>query len=223
MRTAAAPETAATVRSVAPLDTHAFLATPPPVDSPEARAELERVRTIQQTSSPERRAQAAVDSDIDVWKAFAAPLGIAADDTDLLRQAGALAALVRASVLAAGSAKLKFTRPRPFVTDPTLAICVPTQRLAIAQSYSYPSGHATLGWTVALLLAEMAPERAEAILLRGREFGDSRVICGVHYPSDVEAGRLAAAGLVARLHADPAFAAAFATARSALHAAQANP
>ena len=35
--------------------------------------------------------------------------------------------------------------------------------------------------------------------------GESRVICGYHFQSDVDAGRLTAAGAVARLHADPGF------------------
>jgi acid phosphatase (class A) len=55
------------------------------------------------------------------------------------------------------------------------------------------------------VLAELAPSRADAILQRGRDFGDSRVICGYHYPSDIEAGRTIAAGVIARLHADASF------------------
>jgi acid phosphatase (class A) len=70
-------------------------------------------------------------------------------------------------------------------------------------------------WTApqALILAELRPEHASAILVRGREFGDSRAICGVHYMSDVEAGRLYAAAVVARLHADPQFQADLAASR----------
>ena len=82
----------------------------------------------------------------------------------------------------------------------------------LAASGSYPSGHAALGWAWALVLTEMAPERADAILARGMAYGESRVICGVHYSSDVEAGRLVGAVLVARLKADPAFQADFAVA-----------
>jgi len=70
---------------------------------------------------------------------------------------------------------------------------------------SYPTGHGGAGWAWALVLAELAPARADAILQRGRDFGESRVICGYHFPSDIEAARLIAAGAVARLHADPAF------------------
>ncbi len=70
---------------------------------------------------------------------------------------------------------------------------------------SYPSGHATIGTLWAGILTEILPERAPGILKRGYEFGESRVVCGFHYPSDVQAGRVAATGLLLRLHADKAF------------------
>jgi len=95
-------------------------------------------------------------------------------------------------------------RHRPFVEYPQLPRCEITFA-GLAESGSYPSGHATLGWLWGSLLAEIAPQYADALLARGIAFGDSRVVCGFHYPSDVVAGRLAAAALLARLHADPAF------------------
>ena len=70
---------------------------------------------------------------------------------------------------------------------------------------SYPSGHSTRGWGVALLLSEINPERAETILKRGMEYGQSRVICGYHWQTDVDAGRLLASALMARLHTNPEF------------------
>jgi acid phosphatase (class A) len=54
-------------------------------------------------------------------------------------------------------------------------------------------------------MAELVPSRADAILERGRDFGDSRVLCGYHYPSDIEAGRAIASGVIARLHGDAGF------------------
>jgi acid phosphatase (class A) len=56
-----------------------------------------------------------------------------------------------------------------------------------------------------LILSEIAPERADPILARGRAYGESRIICNVHWYSDVVAGRFMGAAVVARLHADPAF------------------
>jgi acid phosphatase (class A) len=202
---AAAPAVATgQARGGPPIDARVFLATPPAAGSTEAASDLARVHTIQRLATPERRGLAVADAELEPWKAFAAPLGRELDP-GRLPVASRLMSRVRTDVLAAGVAKNKYARPRPFVADATLDMCLPGDRLRLEASYSYPSGHATYGWTVALLLAEMLPERAEAILLRGRDYGDSRVVCGVHYPSDVEAGRLVASGLVAKIHADPAF------------------
>jgi acid phosphatase (class A) len=105
---------------------------------------------------------------------------------------------------AIGVAKSRFARPRPFVADAILATCVaPTDRLRT--DGSYPSGHAAFGWAWALVVAELVPSRADAILARGREYGDSRVVCGLHFPSDVSAGRVIAAATIAHLHSSPAF------------------
>lgn len=94
-------------------------------------------------------------------------------------------------------------RHRPFVDFPGAKTCEAPQSLA--QNGSYPSGHAFFGWMWANVLAEVAPSRADALFKRGLEFGDSRVICGFHYPSDVQSGRLAAAQLLTWLHTDKSF------------------
>ena len=116
------------------------------------------------------------------------------------------------------SAKKRFDRRRPFVTHGG-AICVPAESW-LAPSGSYPSGHAAASWGWALILAQLAPDRAAPILARGTAFGDSRVICGVHYPSDVEAGRQTGAALVATLQARPDFRADLERARAELAAAR---
>jgi len=79
---------------------------------------------------------------------------------------------------------------------------------------SYPSGHTSLGWTTALILAQMAPEQQDTILRRGWEYGESRVIVGAHWQSDVDAARLAASTCVARLQASPEFRSDMAAART---------
>jgi acid phosphatase (class A) len=84
-------------------------------------------------------------------------------------------------------------------------ICTPEEEEKLRKDGSYPSGHTAIGWAWALILTEIAPERADAILARGRAFGESRVVCNVHWHSDVVAGRFMGAAAVARLHADPGF------------------
>jgi acid phosphatase (class A) len=93
-------------------------------------------------------------------------------------------------------------RQRPFQIDDG-AVCQPKPQLA--KSFDYPSGQATLGWTIGLILAELAPDRATDIDLRARAYADSRVVCGAHNYSAIEAGAMNAAIVVAALHASPAF------------------
>lgn len=102
------------------------------------------------------------------------------------------------------AAKNSYQRVRPFVVnrEPT---CTPEEEEHLMKDGSYPSGHTAIGWAWALVLTEIAPDRADAILARGRAFGESRTICNVHWHSDVLAGRFMGAATVARLHADPAF------------------
>ena len=70
---------------------------------------------------------------------------------------------------------------------------------------SFPSGHTNLGWSMALVMAEVAPEQQNEILRRGYQYGYNRLIAGYHWASDIEASRLLASALVARLHADLPF------------------
>ena len=102
--------------------------------------------------------------------------------------------------------KNHYARPRPYTAaDATTApVCV-AKSDALTRNGSYPSGHASVSWTWGLILAELAPDRATQILARARAIGDSRVVCGVHYLSDIEAGRTTGASLVATLHGDAAF------------------
>jgi acid phosphatase (class A) len=108
-----------------------------------------------------------------------------------------------------------------FAAKPIYARARPYQRLRLAHvcgrdgpsepdpdtshRTSYPSGHSAYGWTAALVLARVAPDRAAAILQRGLDYGESRVICGMHFPSDVAAGELVATAVVAHLDRLPEF------------------
>lgn len=113
--------------------------------------------------------------------------------------------------------KVHYRRLRPFVGNEA-PICVQRSQ-ALADSFSYPSGHATQGWAYALILAALVPEKATPILVRGRAYGESRIVCGVHWLSDVVAGRLTGTAVFAALMGDPTFRADLEKARTELRAA----
>ena len=101
-------------------------------------------------------------------------------------------------------AKEEYMRTRPFVyyDQPTL---VPEQEESHRTNGSYPSGHTVLGWTMALLLSDINPAVADQLLARGYEYGQSRVIAGYHWQSDVDAGRLGGSVLYAKLQGNECF------------------
>src|SRR5262249_7269104 len=111
-------------------------------------------------------------------------------------------------------------RLRPLVGNDA-PICV-ARDPQLGTSYSYPSGHAAVGWAWGLALAEAQPERAAAILKRAQAIGDSRVVCGLHYPSDVTAGRIVRAGVVAVEHDSAEFRADLVAAKAEIDARRAQ-
>ena len=131
--------------------------------------------------------------------------------------------LLRRTLIDAGlstyKAKNHYQRMRPFATFKE-STCAPKEDVTLAKDGAYPSGHAALGWAWALVLAEVSPERADAVLLRGHAFGQSRVICGAHWQSDVNAGRLVGSAAVAKQHTNATFRAQLAAAK--LEVAQAR-
>ncbi len=180
----------------------AALAGPPPAaDSAEAAADRLAMRP---TPSAERMAQAVADLAFDPWRAFAPVMGETFTQARLPATARVLSATTAALSGPINSAKAEYDRPRPYAANRAVLQCDELPANA-SNGGSYPTGHGAGGWAWALVLAELTPSRADAILQRGRDFGESRVICGYHFPSDIDAARLIAAGVVARLHADPAF------------------
>ncbi|MES2420954.1 MAG: phosphatase PAP2 family protein [Pseudomonadota bacterium] len=156
----------------------------------------------------------------DMMRNFSCATGVALSPQIAPRTAALIARASSDTARGTGIAKNFYKRQRPFLIDQG-AICQPAAE--IADSYDYPSGHTTAGWTWATLLAELAPDRAAAILARGRAFGESRVVCGVHNASAVEAGRLSASATLSAERDVPAFKADFAAARAEIHALRRDP
>ena len=117
-------------------------------------------------------------------------------------------------------AKDFYKRPRPYKID-NGTICQPKSELA--DSYDYPSGHTTLGWTWGVALTDLLPERATAIEARARAYGESRYICGAHNESAVIGGQTSATATMAVVRTTPAYRADAAAARAELRALLADP
>jgi acid phosphatase (class A) len=188
-------------------DSLALLPPPPAVGSAAFAADEEAYRNTRPLRGSPRYTQATRDADLHFPQSaqnFACALGtpISPDATPHLYML--LRRTATDSGLATHAAKDKYQRLRPFAFHDDSS-CTPQSEAVLRRDGSYPSGHASIGWTWALLLAEVAPERSDALLARGLSFGQSRVICGAHWQSDVSEGRVMGAGTLARLHSDPVF------------------
>ncbi|WP_439544848.1 phosphatase PAP2 family protein [Sandarakinorhabdus sp.] len=132
----------------------------------------------------------------------------------------AAAVLARAAVdakLIGGLAKDYFQRSRPFTIEGGRT-CDPNsaKNKGVQLGYAYPSGHATTGLLWGLILADMLPQRRAAAVAFGKETGDLRVACRVHWQSDVVAGQQLAGTLYKLIAARPAYQADLAKARAEL-------
>lgn len=121
---------------------------------------------------------------------------------------------------AAERVKARSFRARPVGDDPSRAAC---QRLSEAgrTTPSYPSGSAAVGVAYGEVLAVLAPDRAAETRRIGHEIAVSRVVCGMHYPSDVAAGEALGRDVAREIVASPGFQAVRATAQAELAAARA--
>ena len=200
-----------------------LLAAPPAKDSASQARDNAMAKIARSLKGSPRWTQATLDADLKFPGAantYSCAVGVDINPATTPR----LYTLLNRSLIDAGLAtyptKTRFQRPRPFVVAGG-DICTPAADAGLRKDGSYPSGHSAVGWAWALILAEAAPDRQDAILARGRAFMQSRVVCNVHWLSDTEAGGLVGTAVVARLHNDPAFRADVEAARSEITAARA--
>jgi len=193
----AAPEPYA---SAAKLDLVALLPPPPQAGSAGEQADMQAVLDAQSGASEARRAQASADDQETLPAMFGAVLGAKFDITHLPLTAALFARLGKTESVAVDAAKDRIGRTRPWLVNPAIVgIGRPTR------SKSYPSGHTSRVTLAAITLCAMLPELRMAIWARAAEFGESRVIAGRHYPTDVEAGTRSGTALATALASDASF------------------
>ena len=201
------------------LDPALVLPPPPRDDDPaavEGRAELHRLAAAR---TPDRLAQAKHDDEVEDVTAIADVLGPAFDLARFPATAKLFEDLRREDSLAAKRAKAFFERERPFHFDKDLNVCDDGHD----RKNSYPSGHATMGYAAAAVLANLMPGNVQILLARSADYAESRLYCGVHYRADIDAGHVLGSVLVERLMAKPAFKAEMDAARAELTAAHIAP
>ena len=174
---------------------------PPPPDEAVTRTELSELRAITTSASAEHRAFAARDAKDETPDIFNGTIGF---DIATVPQTQKLLQMVAEEEEGdTKAAKAFFHRDRPYTVDTSLKTCTPTKPGKAATSY--PSGHATLAFSMGIILAQVLPSKSQAILARSREYAENRLVCGVHYRSDIVAGQQFGTVLALRLMENAAF------------------
>lgn len=176
----------------------ALLTDPPAPGSPEAAADLLEARAVFKGRTPVEEARAMKDATLSfsLWEPAIGPVF----QPGKLPKTEALMKNVRSDIAdVINTPKDHWKRQRPYQVDPALWLGKPEK------SFSYPSGHSTRGMTYALVLAEIFPDKKDAILEIGRNIGWDRVLIGKHFPTDVIAGRVLAKAILHELMASPVF------------------
>jgi acid phosphatase (class A) len=196
----------------------ALFPAPPARGSAQERVELDALLELQRARTPGDVSAAQVDRKTEIGR-FAAVLGTDAGTLARLPHVQQLVQDVEDDArLYVRVAKKHFRRLRPREIEPAIQPCIGD----VAADLSYPSGHATYGYLVGYLLADMVPARRAQLLERAAGFARQRMVCGVHFPSDVWAGRIGAEWLMQRLRGNPRFVAARERAAQELRAALAQ-
>lgn len=197
------------------VDFRTILGPPPAVDSPWDHADQELVEAYQKVDAA--RFESAKLDEEQLYPRFDKAFGRPIDR----KTAPILVALLDRALLdvdaTAAAAKDHFHRPRPFQRLQLDRVCnrgdAPKPEDHPLHGASYPSGHSVHGWTVAMILSRIDPDRAPSLTQRAEEYEESRLICGMHFPTDIEAGQVVAAAVVSRLDSSREFQADLAKAR----------
>jgi acid phosphatase (class A) len=193
------------------LDLGKLLAPAPDPLSERHMLDLAAVLDAQKTRTPAQIEQAVGDNALSIYR-FADTLGPGFSAERLPKLDAFFKRVFNDSRILVLTSKDVWDRPRPYIASAE----VETVGARPNAPGSYPSGHAIFGYLSAILLANMVPEKAAALYARGHQYGANRVIAGVHFPSDLEAGRIAATAIAAGLMQNPQFLSEFEGAKAEL-------
>jgi acid phosphatase (class A) len=190
-----------------------ILPPPPAQDSARTKAELGEILTIQVTRTPEMEARAIADANEDIWRFSDVVDSPKFTKENLPKFAAFFDRIVETEGDVVDPAKDVWKRPRPHIFSALVKPVVP-----LSKSGSYPSGHTTLGTLMGIVLSNMLPEKRAAIMTRAWEYGQNRVVGGIHYPSDIEAGRISGSVIAQTIMTHEDFKSEFEAAKTELRA-----
>ncbi len=176
------------------------LGPPPAASSQRQKEDLAAVLDAQRTRGEREAKSAAADSDMSLFAFVGDMMGPDFKRENLPVTVPFFERVFVDQMEAAWGVKEHFSRPRPFAIDPRVKPVVRKPRSA-----SYPSGHALAGYVYATILSIMVPEKAYELYERAAVYGRQRVVGGVHFPTDIEAGRVSAAVIAHTLLQQPLF------------------
>jgi acid phosphatase (class A) len=189
------------------VDLAEVLPPPPRAGSARSKADLQAVLDAEHHRNQPAIAAALADLDQSVFR-FADVMGPGFNSKTLPLATVFFQRVASDADKAEALAKLHFNRPRPFAVDREIQTLVPKP-----SSPSYPSGHATFAYVDAIVLSNMVPEKTDAIFSRASDYAYGRVVEGVHYPTDIEAGMISASVIVNVLLHKPEYLTDYARAR----------
>ena len=187
--------------SASDYDPKALLPPPPPENSAAAKAELAELDHIQALRTKEDFARADRDFHTRDGSIFAGAIGPAFVLANLPATAHMLEDVKKDEDAAASAAKDYFRRTRPWILDPALNSCSKDD----APQSAYPSGHATMGYAMAVVLASLLPDKAAAIMARAADYAENRLVCGMHRRRDIQAGQVLGTVVAEELLHNPRF------------------
>jgi acid phosphatase (class A) len=174
---------------------------PPPPNAAVTKIELDELKAIAARTGAARLAAAAHDSKDETPDMYNAAVGF---DITALPQTNKLLTMVGDEEEAdTKAAKAYFHRLRPYAVDKSIRTCTPVKPNKAANSY--PSGHSTRAFSMGLVLASLLPNKSQAILARASEYAENRLVCGVHFRSDIVAGQQFGTLLALKLMENSAF------------------
>ena len=184
-----------------------LLPAPPADGSARDQADMQALLALQKTLTPQRLERIQADTKQSVYQVAGEVLGTTFTQ-DRFPLAGAFFAKInKDSVVGVRAIKQKYKRLRPFQANKEVQS--PPNIAAASQGPTYPSGHGTFGAEVAILLSMMVPEKRSELFARGWQYGEQRIMSGVAYPSDWEAGHIGATVMVTLMLQKPEFKADF--------------